>query len=330
MAKVHHFQRYSSLENTVTNNTLQLFARIYAYAPQRAAEFINRLVDADVPIEIGLEIKQQERADDSVPDGEIIQRSFKILIETKVHATPTLRQLCRHAKGFDTEAVKVLLLLTKSPLAENEAVFTEELGAHYPDVVFKAVTFDGVLRALEGLFQEYEYQMVELVEDYVEYCWDSGLVDRSQYLLRIVPCGKSLNINLRHGIYFHPSDRGYTPHKFTGVYKDKRVHAIWENDYVVNVTYANGELTKVPAFGSRETDEYDAKIIQIIDDAREECGYEIAKGHRFFCGQKFRTDFAKASRGGIMGSRYFDTAEVVGEFEDVEDLALKLKGRVWE
>lgn len=84
MAKVHHFQRYSSIENTVTNNTLQLFTRIYAYAPQKAAEFINRLIDADIPVEIGLEIRQQERADDSVPDGQIIQRSFKILIETKV------------------------------------------------------------------------------------------------------------------------------------------------------------------------------------------------------------------------------------------------------
>lgn len=254
MAKVHYFQRYSSLENTVTNNTLQLFGRIYAYAPQKAAEFINRLVDADVPIEIGLEIKQQERAGVSVPDGEIIQRSFKILIETKVHAAPTLDQLCRHAKAFDTEAVKVLLLLTKLPLGEKEAEFTKELAAHYPDIVFKAVTFDDVLRALEGLFQKYEYQMVELVEDYVEYCWDSGLVDRSQFLLRIVPCGKSLEINMRHGIYFHPKDRGYTPHRFTGVYKDKLVHAIWVNDYVVDVTYTNGVLSKEPAFGSRETD----------------------------------------------------------------------------
>ena len=30
MPKIHYFQRYSSVENTVTNNTLQLLARIYA------------------------------------------------------------------------------------------------------------------------------------------------------------------------------------------------------------------------------------------------------------------------------------------------------------
>src|SRR5690625_5575961 len=44
MARVHHFQRYSSYENTVTNNTLLLIARIYAYAPQKAAILINELI----------------------------------------------------------------------------------------------------------------------------------------------------------------------------------------------------------------------------------------------------------------------------------------------
>src|SRR5690625_1001713 len=44
MARVHHFQRYSSYENTVTNNTLLLIARIYASAPQKAAILINELI----------------------------------------------------------------------------------------------------------------------------------------------------------------------------------------------------------------------------------------------------------------------------------------------
>lgn len=55
-----------------------------------------------------------------------------------------------------------------------------------------------------------------------------------------------------------------------------------------------------------------------------------AKGHRFFCGHMFTTDFRKTSRGGIMNSRYFDTAVIVGEFKDTEDLAAKLQSRTWE
>ena len=44
MARVHHFQRYSSYDNTVTNNTLLLIACIYAYASQKAAILINELI----------------------------------------------------------------------------------------------------------------------------------------------------------------------------------------------------------------------------------------------------------------------------------------------
>lgn len=172
--------------------------------------------------------------------------------------------------------------------------------------------------------------MVDLLEDYVEYCWDTGLVDRSHALLRIVPCGRSLEINLRHGIYFHLRDRGYTPHRFTGIYKNKRVHAIWENDTVVDVTYENGKLSKETVFGSRKTNDYDEKIIQIICDARKEVGYEVAKNHRFFCGHMFETDYVKTSRGGIQSWRYVDVEEVVGAFAGTEELAKKLHRRTWE
>lgn len=81
MSKIHYFQRYSSVENTVTNNTLQLFARIYNYSTSQAALLLNELIGE--PIEIGIEIKQQERGKKSVPDGKISQRSFKIVVESR-------------------------------------------------------------------------------------------------------------------------------------------------------------------------------------------------------------------------------------------------------
>lgn len=330
MAKVHHFQRYSSFENTVTNNTLQLIGHIYAYAPQKAADFINQLVDADEPIEIGLEIQQQRRGPKSVPDGTIIQRSFKIIIETKVHAAVSVPQLLSHAKDFSGEEHKILMLLTKQPLEKSEEKrIRDELAVAARGVIFAGVTFEDVISTLGGLFQPYEYEMNALVEDFVEYCWDASLVDRSRYLLRVVPCGQSLEINMRHGIYFHPSDRGYSDHRFTGVYKDKRVQTIWENDAVFDVTLVAGKLEKTLVAG-RATDEYDERLRAIIADARSECGYEVAKGHRFFCGTAHPTSFVKASRGGIMGRRYFDVTEVVGDFTDVADLAAKLTERTWD
>ncbi|HRP48023.1 MAG TPA: hypothetical protein PLT07_10770, partial [Trueperaceae bacterium] len=298
-------------------------ARIYAYAPQKAADLINQLVDADAPIEIGLEIQQQQRGEGSVPDGTIIQRSFKIVIETKVGAPVNVRQLVDHAGGFSDQEHKILLLLTRQPLGDAEERGIRRELAHAQaarGVIFSIVTFEDVIGALSGLFQPYEYEMNELVGDYVEYCWDAGLVDRSRFLLRIVPCGNSLEINVRHGIYFHPNDRGYSAHQYTGVYKDKRVQALWANESVFDVTLVDGKLDKQLVSGER-TDEYDERLRAIIADAKTECGYEIATGHRFFCGTPHPTGFMKSSWGGIMGQRYVDVQEVVGDFQGAADLA---------
>ncbi|MEQ1837827.1 MAG: hypothetical protein ABL858_05755 [Candidatus Nitrotoga sp.] len=110
MPKIHYFQRYSSVENTVTNNTLQLFARIYNYSTVQASKLLSEITRE--PIEIGIEINQQGRAKESVPDGAILQRSFKVLIEAKVDAGVDRDQLLRHAASFSNESQKILLLLT--------------------------------------------------------------------------------------------------------------------------------------------------------------------------------------------------------------------------
>jgi hypothetical protein len=67
MSKIHYFQRYSSIENTVTNNTLQLLARIYDYSASAASDVLSQLTGDE--IEIGIEIKQQARVGNAVPDG---------------------------------------------------------------------------------------------------------------------------------------------------------------------------------------------------------------------------------------------------------------------
>lgn len=329
MAKVHYFQRYSSYENTVTNNTLQLLERIYAHSPQKAAAFLNELIGEAGEIDIGLGIQQQQRGPGSVPDGTIIQRSFKIVIETKVDSPVNVDQLVRHASNFAGEEQKILLLLTKHRLGVLEASICQDLAQAARDVIFASVTFEDVIAAAKGLFQPYEYEMSNLVGDYEEYCWDAGLVDRSRFVMRIVPCGNSLEINLRHGIYFHPSDRGYSTHAFTGVYRDKRVQALWANESVFDVTLVDGELKKELVSGEA-TDAYDERLRAIISDAETECGYEIATGHRFFCGTPHATEFMKSSWGGIMGQRYVDVQEVVGDFQGAADLAAKLAGKSWE
>jgi hypothetical protein len=328
MARVHYFQRYSTYENAVTNNFLQLFGRIYEYSSSRAANFLTELVGH--PVEIGIEVKQQTRAKDSIPDGEIIQRSFKLLVEAKVDAGVDVEQLVRHTKGFSLESQRVLLLLSKQKVsAELESEIQKRVSEVCAGAIFKNVTYEDVCKAISNLFQEYENEMVNLCKDFIEYCNDTNLYDQSKYLLRIVPCGLSAEINKKYGIYFHPSDRGYTNHSYVGIYSEKTVQCIWKIDSVFDVEVQKGQLKKALVQG-RDTSDYDNGILGIIADARAICGYEIELNHRFFCGKPVLTDYVKSTPYGIQGARFINLREVLGEIVSTESIAEKLKEVSWQ
>jgi hypothetical protein len=326
MTKIHYFQRYSAPENAVTNNTLQLIARIYDYSPSKASELLTRITGEQV--DIGIEINQQARARESVPDGVILQRSFKILIETKVDAAVDMGQLLSHAKAFSNESTRVLILLTRQRLPQDVAAGIRRQMAEIPHVVFSNVTYSEICDTVTDLFEDYESEISSLVQDYLEYCNDTGLNDRSGFLMRILPCGASIEINKKYGICFHPSDRGYTEHAYVGVYTNKVVECLWAVDSVFDVEYSDNLLRKNLVRG-RDTDDYDDSIISVIREAKTVCGYQIETGHRFFCGVPLETHFRKESRYGILGARFIDLRDFVPAFSNASDLADKLRDRSW-
>lgn len=329
MPKIHYFQRYSSKENTVTNNTLQLLARVYDYSTSQASKLLSDITGES--IDIGIEVNQQAQAPESVPDGAIIQRSFKVLIESKVDSGVDVEQLVRHAKSFQNESQKILLLLTKLKIDKHkEEEISKLIAEHHPDAIFKNVTYEEICDSICDLFKEYEFEMKSIVDDYIEYCNDAELFDQSKYLMRIVPCGKSIEINLKYGIYFHPSDRGYTRHSFVGIYKNKQVQYILGIGSVFDVKYENGKLIKDLIQG-QDTNEYDQNIINIIQDAKNLCGYDIEDGHRFFCGKEaLSTDYRKVSFGGIQGARLINLKDKIEDFSNAREVAYQLEGMEWE
>ena len=330
MSKIHYFQRYSSVENTVTNNTLQLIARIYSYSPLQASKLLSELADEN--IEIGIAINQQQRVKDSVPDGTISQESFKVLIESKVDSGVDKGQLIRHAANFKQESQKILLLLTKESISDNlTAEIQQEISAKYSsaEIIFKNVTYENICAAINNLFKDFELEMRSIIDDYIEYCNDVGLTDQSKNLLRIVPCGKSVALNIKYGIYFHPSERGYVSHSYIGIYNKKAVQAIWKIDSVFDVSFDGVTLNKDLIQG-RQTDDYDETIKSMIHEAKEICNYEIQYGTRFFCGKAQTTNFVKTSFGGMQNARYFNLKDILGEFEDTKDAATKLNGKTWQ
>ncbi len=329
MAGVTYFPRYSGKENVVTNNTLLLFSRIYDYSPQSFQEIISQLTASD--IEVGPEITQQDRSGKSVTDGSIQQQSFRILVETKVSAGIDYDQLVRHSERFGDESVRVLLLITKHALDnEQQTAIKNRLKK---GVIFGAVDFSTLCAVIEGLFAEYERDIGVVVEDYVDYCRHEQILDESKETMRIVPCGQSHELNRKYGIYYHPFRRGYRPHGYIGIYAQKSVTVLWRIRSVFDATIDDaGKLKRGAAIVGEETSDFDQKLIGIIGEALEHCGHRIRRDHRFFCGDPIDTDFRKTSKYGLRKNTYINLKEKIPDvdLDSPKAVARALKKTDWQ
>lgn len=329
MSSIHNFQRYSSPENFITNNTLQLISQIYAYSPMKAKLLLDDLLEED--LEIGLAIYQQLRKKVSVPDGIINQTSFKILIEAKKGTSIDLDQLLRHLESFGKEEKKILIALTIEKIKEKEYFeFSKAINEKCPGVVFKSVTFEDICISISHIFEKHEHEIFEIIEDYKAYCNENGLISQDKYLMRVVPTGSSFELNRKYSVYYHPGYRGYTNHTYLGFYKWKEVRSIMKIEAIFDVTFNDNELEKKVIFG-KPSNIFDAQILEIINETKKELGWDITKEHRFFCSSNcYDTSFEKVSPGGIQGTRYFNLKELGVLDMEIEQIAEQLKKIKWQ
>ena len=190
----HYFQRYSQRENVVTNNTLQLFYRLYTHNPYRFSAFINKCLN--IPLDIGILFDQQTPNPDSTPDGSISQTSFKVVIETKLDQSYDRDQLKRHLSAFtdtDENEKHQILLLLGDTLPSDEFVRkvrkdVQTFNKDYKrDIHFVATTFEAIIKSFESVLSDFDFQMKEIAEDFRAFLQEEGLLG-TPYRMRGCSC----------------------------------------------------------------------------------------------------------------------------------------------
>ena len=334
MTKVHYFQRYSQKENVVTNNTLLLLSRLYAHNPEYFQAVLRETLD-DSQINIGPSFVQQGRGKGSIPDGVVSQQSFRVVIETKLHASPELGQLSRHLDAFSGEQVQVLLVLTSGqPDASLRAAVEERVAAHNTthatSIAARFATFQSITRAAQEILPVHEYAMIELVDDYAQFCSEMGLLPRGEFLMRAAPCGTSLQQNFQYSLYYDPIGRTARQHAYVGLYAQKSIRGIGKVANVVEAEWTGERLEVLSARSNPSAGERD-RIRAAISGARL-LGWDIARGHRFVLVDRFyETDYKKTSPGPMRGAQYFDLGERLTKdaLPDPPEIAKVLSGLVW-
>jgi hypothetical protein len=328
MGDIHHFQRYSSKENVITNNTLRLLGQVYNDEPERLETLLGSVVDGTT-VDIDLQMAQQESGPDSIPDGALFQPSLRIVLETKRGNSFSTDQLKRHLHAFDGEDQKVLLLLTPREVESDDLDEVRE-AAQERNAVFGNVTFDDLIGALigeDGIVSEYETDLRSIVRDYESFCSEQDLLPDDD-VMRAVPCGDTHELNVEQDLYYMPASRGYRSHQFIGVYSDMSIHHIGR--LVKDV-----EVDRVGSSLEGETEDLTEDQLGRIRGAMDQRP-GIEQGHRFMLVDEFYpTDFSKASKYGMRGAQYFSLREHLGigesgDLPSTEEIAERLEYASWE
>lgn len=337
MSSVHYFQRYSLPENVVTNNTLLLFSRLYNQSPIKFKLLLNELAN-ELDLDVGVNFSQQEKAASSIPDGFITQESFRIAIETKLSEKFSNNQLSNHLNSFGNENAKVLLALGPIDMDSGQRKIIlnkikEFNSANNFKVAFISTTFKEIVAIFRDVIEDYDFELNAIINDYEEFCINSGLIRKDEYRMLTVACGYTLPDNFKNNVYYDPANRGYSYCSHLGIYNDKSVRGIGRIEIVITANlHDNGELEIISTSNGQATEKQIINIRNMITDAQENIGWNIKKNNKFFCVEEFnKTDFKKSSKAGLFGKRYFNLNQTLnkGEFENPKEIAELLREANW-
>jgi hypothetical protein len=334
--KIHYFQRYHSKENVATANTMLLLSRLYSYSSDKFFRFLKSEYFSD-RFEPEIVFTLQEKSEESVPDATITQEGFKIVVETKMSDWFHSDQLLRHLKSFKEERNKVLITIAPELMAKDKkAKFEEQLREYnenhdYP-VIHINTTFELLAEAVQGVIDDRDYEMQDVLDDYLNYCYNDSLifVPDSWKWMRVQLAGTTFDFNIRQKLYYDDIDRGFRAHDYLGLYKEKSVRAIGRiTDIITAVLEEDGEITYSVEKG--EIDDNKKRDIAIAIEDGKNYGYSLTKTRFFFVDKFYETDFRKTTPRAPMGSRVFDLTQVMGvsELPDTSVIAEKLKSITW-
>lgn len=335
--KIHYFQRYHEKENVATANTMLLLSRLYSYSSDKFFRFLKSEFFSD-SFEPELVFTLQEKSVDSIPDATITQEGFKIVVETKLTDWFYSDQLMRHLKSFGDEKYKVMITLASELMNEDKkADFEKQLQEYnatqtHP-VIHINTTFEYLANAVQEVIDDRDYEMQEVLDDYLNYCYTDGLIaiSDSWKFLRMQLAGTTFDFNIRENIYYDNADRGFRAHDYLGLYKNKSVRAIGKVCARITAVEKEGIIQFNAEFGEL-TEERKQKIMDAIIDG-DSHGYDLRTiEHRyFFVEQFYETDFKKITPRAPMGTRIFDLTQILGDenIPEVQELSEILKTKSW-
>lgn len=333
--KIHYFQRYHEKENVATANTMLLLSRLYSYSSDKFFRFLKSEFFSDA-FEPEIVFNLQEKSVDSIPDATITQKSFKIVVETKMSDWFYTDQLLRHLKSFSDEKYKVMITLAPELMkSEKKKEFEDHLKEFNATQTYLVMhvntTFEGIIDAIRDVIDDKDYEMQEVLDDYLNYCYNDKLiiVSDSWKRMRVQLAGTTFEFNVSENLYYDNIERGFSAHDYLGLYKEKSVRDIGKITAIITAVTTEDGIEYKAELG-KLTGERKQQIARAIEDGKN-YGYVLDATRYFFVEKFYETDFKKITPRAPMGSRVFDLTQILEteNLPETQEIAELLKVKTW-
>ena len=322
------FPTFSQRENQTTNHCLLILKMLYEENPKFLSEALDLLLDEALSDAIGVKFTQQKRGQNCVPDGEIMQEPFSILIETKRGNHFNREQLLNHLKTLNQrQGKKILIALGNFEFEGNscDPILAEvEQQAKADGVFFTCVSFERFLQSIR--LNYLPKNLVDAIDDLDDYFDEEDLLPTWKRRLDVVNCKRTFDQVLQHRVYICPANGGHYSHRrssYFGTYRNKRVEQVALIEAVIDLESQTEATLKW-----KNVDCSNESLIAIAQE-RHRCCADWFPARIFVLGELHPTDFEKTSPGGMQGNKqYFDISKL--KVKNAAELALTLKGKKWD
>ncbi len=339
--QIHYFQRYYAKENVETSNTMLMLSRLYQYNADKFFSMLKTLIlgeDENPELTFDLQVV----GDGSVPDAVISQKSFKIVVETKLHNQFDKKQLMNHLSQFGAENMKVLMTLDPRPMNDKLKDELEHDLKQYNNenrmrlvspIKHVNLTFEQLVEAMEESIDERDTEIAVILDDFRKYCFEEKLIPDGYKYMRAVVAGTTFDDNMELNLFYDQESRKSSDHGYIGLYKNKSVRAIGKLKKTIIAVETDGKMSYKAEKGEDPTQEEIDRINEAVRRA-DGYGYNLhTVSHRYFMVDKFYPiDFRKSSKNPIQKSKFFNLAEMFHykTIPETAKIASDLNGRSWE
>ncbi len=331
------FQRYHGKENIHSSNALMLLQQLYFYSPQKFYDTITAIFETQnfmpefIPQDTG-------NGKSSIPDFSIMQQGFKIVVEAKENSRNfNLEQIERHLENLNNSEIndyKFKLFIALSPQSDLEIPF-DELQKKYENLKIKQITYLELYSFIrKQLIEIREYEFIDVLEDYKNYCQEEGLIDTSDDTVMVRATGDTYKFNVENGVYYDDSKDSAFGYKYLALYTNKFVRSVGKISRIIEAYEKDGKIIfgrKIFYSGKKEVTEDDRKKIEKAIKDREKRYHNAGMPHWHFIVEKFvGVDMQKKGIGGLFGKKKFSLSN---DFKikdirkcNIEDVAKAMQG----